>query len=419
MGGYESLEGELKIGAWVVVVAACVGLQGLGAQEQKIPSQTAAQETSAMAARVMKMWPAGVVDHVGHPGSWGYEAGVPLDGMAAEWAVTQDAAEFAYIQAAADRFVSEDGVIRMDGPDKPARVYPAEEHTLDDVELGRAVLLVYSVTGDKRYATAARFLRARLAEQPRTPSGAYWHKQIYPNQVWLDGAYMAGPFLAAYGVAFQEPGDFDDVAKEMLLMDARMRDPKTGLLRHGWDDSPGGKMPWADTKTGLSPEAWGRADGWYAMALVDVLDWLPNEHPQRPALIDAPKRTMAAVVKYQDKVSGVWWQVMDKGGAPGNYLEASASCMFVDALAKGVRMGYLPKGDAALARRGWEGIQKQFIRQGADGPVLTGTVKVGGLGGKPYRAGDYAYYGGEKVQEDDPKGVGSYLKAGAEMQLLR
>ena len=180
--------------------------------------------------------------------------------------------------------------------------------------------------------------------------------------MWLDGAYMAEPFRAAYAATFQQPADFDDIAKQLLLMDEHMRDPKTGLLRHGWDESK--SMPWADKTTGLSPEVWARAMGWYCMALVDVLDWFPQDHPQRPALVAALNRTMAAVVKVQDPESGLWWQVMThpphtgpmaqkqpdgsirmaSRTGNGNYLEASASCMFTYALAKGVRMGYLPAG---------------------------------------------------------------------------
>ena len=201
-------------------------------------------------------------------------------------------------------------------------------------------------------------------------------------------------------LTFQEPKDFDDIAKQLLLMDEHMR-TKTGLMKHGWDESK--QMAWADKTTGLSPEVWARAMGWYAMALVDVLDWFPKDHPQRADLIAALNRTDAAVVAFQDKQTGLWWQVMDAGpkqfdripggltdvpAKKGNYLEASASCMFVYSLAKGVRMGYLPQSYEANARRGWEGIQKQFVTTGADGlMVLNGTVKVGGLGGTPYRSG--------------------------------
>jgi unsaturated rhamnogalacturonyl hydrolase len=377
------------------------GAQGVIAQDS--PSR-------AMAATVIKMWPTGAVLTTVHPGVWGYEEGVLLDGMAAEWHSTADGADFKYIKGAVDKYVTNDGTIAG---------YKADGHTLDDIEMGRAVLLVYRVTQQAKYYKAAQFLHEQLGLQPRTASGGYWHKQIYPNQMWLDGAYMAEPFRAAYAVTFQEPGDFDDIAKQLLLMDEHMRDSKTGLLKHGWDESGsgGGQMPWADKTTGLSPEVWARAFGWYAMALVDVLDWFPKDHPERAALIAALNRTDAAIVKMQDAKTGLWWQVMDKGEMPENYFEASASCMFVYSLAKGVRMGYLPQSDAAAAGRGWEGIQKQFVTPGADGlMVLNGTVKVGGLGGTPYRSGSYDYYVHERTGANDAKGIGAFLLAGSEME---
>jgi unsaturated rhamnogalacturonyl hydrolase len=359
----------------------------------------------AMAATVFRMWPDGSVLTTAHPGVWAYEEGVLVDGMAAEWHSTADGEDFKYIKTAVDKYVTDDGTIKG---------YKADGHTLDDIEMGRAVLLVYRVTQQAKYAKAAKFLHDQLDLQPRTASGGYWHKQIYPNQMWLDGAYMAEPFRAAYAATFQEPKDFDDIAKQLLLMDEHMRS-KTGLMLHGWDELK--QMPWADKTTGLSPEVWARAMGWYAMALVDVLDWFPKDHPQRAALIAALNRTDAAVVKYQDAKSGLWWQVVDKGERPGNYFEASASCMFVYSLAKGVRMGYLPQSYEANAKRGWDGIQKQFVTTGADGlMVLNGTVKVGGLGGTPYRSGSYEYYVGEKVGANDSKGIGAFLLAGSEME---
>jgi unsaturated rhamnogalacturonyl hydrolase len=367
-----------------------------------------AQESAAakMAATVMKQWPAGMIATENKPGEWAYEEGVVLDGMAAEWHASADGRDFKYIKDAVDKYIGADGSIKG---------YPLEAHSLDNIEMGRAVILVYRVTQEAKYYKAAKFIHEQLAVQPRTASGAYWHKQIYPNQVWLDGAYMAEPFRAAYAATFQVPGDFDDIAKELLLMDAKMRDPKTGLLKHGWDESKA--MPWADKTTGLSPEAWARAMGWYGTALVDVLDWFPKDHPARPKLIAALNRTAAAIVKYQDKPTGLWWQVLDQGTRPGNFLEASASSMFVYTLAKGARMGYLPLADEAAAKRGWDGIQKKFVNTDPDGTVtLHGTVKVGGLGGKPYRSGTYEYYIGEKVIDQDGKGVGAYLLAGSEME---
>jgi unsaturated rhamnogalacturonyl hydrolase len=382
--------------------------------------------TQKMAATAIQQWPAGNVSTTGAPGKWGYEEGVLLDGIAAEWHATGNGDDFAYIKAAVDKYVTPEGNITG---------YKADAHTLDDIELGRAVMVVYRATLLPRYAKAAEFLETQLALQPRTASGGYWHKQIYPNQMWLDGAYMAEPFRAAYAASFQQPQEFDDIARQLLLMDAHMRDPKSGLLRHGWDESK--SMPWADKATGLSPEVWARAMGWYCMALVDVLDWFPKDQPQRPALIAALNRNLSAVLKVQDSGTGLWWQVMDRSphAAPrlmkqpdgsirlsvehssdGNYFEASASCMFTYALAKGVRLGYLPSADEAAAQRAWAGIQKKFITTNPDGTLtLHGTVKVGGLGGTPYRAGDFAYYVGEKVVDQDAKGVGAYLLAGSEM----
>jgi unsaturated rhamnogalacturonyl hydrolase len=371
-------------------------------------SALAQDATSAkMAESVIREWPAGMVTTENKPGEWAYEEGVLLDGMAAQWHATSNSADFKYIKDAVDKYVTDDGTIKG---------YKVDAHSLDDIEMGRAVILLYRTTHESKYQKAAKFLHDQLATQPRTASGGYWHKQIYPNQVWLDGAYMAEPFRAVYAATFHESRDFDDIAKQLLLMDTNMRDPKTGLLRHGWDESK--QMKWADATTGLSPEVWARAMGWYAMALVDVLGWMPTNHPQRTALVDALKRTATSVATYQDKETGLWWQVMDKNGEPGNYLEASASSMFVYALAKGVRLGYLPQSYKSNARHGWEGIQKAFVSTGPDGlMVLNGTVKVGGLGGTPYRSGSFDYYVGEKTIANDAKGVGAFLLAGSEMSL--
>lgn len=382
------------------VVFGCVLAQG-SALAQDAPS-------AKMAESVIRQWPAGVVTTENKPGEWAYEEGVLLDGMAAQWHTTANNADFKYIKDAVDKYVTEDGTIKG---------YKKDAHSLDDIEMGRAVLLVYQETQQPKYRNAAKFVHDQLTLQPRTASGGYWHKQIYPNQMWLDGAYMAEPFRAVYAATFHESEDFDDIAKQLLLMDTKMRDPKTGLLRHGWDESK--QMKWADATTGLSPEVWARAMGWYAMALVDVLDWMPSDHPQRPALITALKHAATAIVEYQDKKTGLWWQVMDKGATPGNYLEASASSMFVYAIAKGVRMGYLPKTYLANARHGWGGIQKTFVSTDPNGlMVLNGTVKVGGLGGMPYRSGTFDYYVGEKTIANDAKGVGAFLLAGSEIALL-
>jgi len=363
------------------------------------------QPSAKMAESVMKQWPSGAVATQNNPSKWGYEEGVLLDGMAAQWHATANGDDFRYIKVAVDKYVADDGTIKTYHPD---------QHSLDEIELGRSVLLVYRVTQQPKYYKAAKYIYDQLALQPRTPSGGYWHKQIYPNQMWLDGAYMAEPFRAEYAALLQQPEDFTDITKQLLLMDQHMRDVRTGLLRHGWDESK--QMKWADPKTGLSPEAWGRAMGWYAMALVDVLDWLPADNPDRAEIVRALNRTAKAIVAYQDKKTSLWYQVLDKGSQKGNFTEASASSMFVYALAKGVRMGYLPQADLAAARRGWSAIQAAFVTPGPDGmSALKGTVMVGGLGGTPYRSGTFDYYVGEKTILNDAKGVGSFLLAGSEM----
>ncbi|RXH55158.1 Rhamnogalacturonides degradation protein RhiN [Granulicella sibirica] len=363
-----------------------------------------------MADTVVAKWPKAYLPSLNTPGKWTYEEGVLLDGMTAEWRVTGDRRYFEYLKGTIDPHIDGDATGAV-----PIIGYPADQHSLDNIKTGQSLLTLYRVTLQPKYYRAAKYVRDQLREQKRTPSGGFWHKDIYPNQVWLDGAYMAGPFLAEYGATFHESEAFDEAVGELILMDSKMRDPKTGLMRHGWDESK--QMPWADPVTGLSPEVWARAMGWYAMALVDVLEWLPEDYPRRPALLAALNRTAQAITKYQDSTTGLWYQVVDKQAQPGNYFEQSASSMFVYALAKGARLGYLPQNDEANARKGWAGIQKKFVTSGADGLVsLGGTVKVGGLGGKPYRSGTFDYYVHEPVIADDAKGIGAYLLAGSEME---
>jgi unsaturated rhamnogalacturonyl hydrolase len=235
--------------------------------------------------------------------------------------------------------------------------------------------------------------------------------------MWLDGIYMGSPFYAEYSKNFNEPDGFADVTKQVLLIDVNTRDPKTGLRYHAWDESYNQK--WADPETGCSPNFWGRAMGWYAMALVDILDYIPEDYPKRDKIIYILKDLSEAIVKYQDKDSGVWYQVLDQGSRGGNYLEASASSMFVYALAKGVNKNYLDKmyRDAAIA--GYNGIIKKFIRIDNDGHInLTNVCSVAGLGGDPYRDGSFEYYLSEPVVDNDLKGVGPFIMARLQIEKL-
>ena len=385
---------------WTILLAGMAGSILLRADAEKQPwSQRAANAA-------IERWPDGRFVPTGQRWAWNYELGTLLDGMDAIWLNTTDVRYYNYITSSVDQFV---------GPDGSISTWKPEENQLDNILLGRQLLLLYGVTEKPRYAKAATLLYQQLMHQPRNPSGGFWHKQRYPNQMWLDGLYMAEPFYAEYASTFHHPEAFTDITHQFVLMDEHARDPKTGLLYHGWDESK--QERWANKQSGLSSQFWARGMGWYMMALVDTLPYYPAEDPGRNTLIAQLERDAAAVAHYQDGASGLWYQVLDKPGKQGNYVESSASCMFVYALAKGVRLGYLPQRYLAVAERGYQGILGHFIQTGpGDDVSLTGTVKGAGLGGNPYRDGSYDYYIGEKVATNDPKGVGAFLLASAEME---
>ncbi len=356
-----------------------------------------------MANTAMKLW-----SDTSKSIRWTYDQGVVLKGVEGVWKQTAEKKYFKYIQNYIDSLVSANGEIKK---------YKKDDYSLDNILCGRSVLMLYNVLLKEKYYKAAQQLREQLKTQPRNPDGGFWHKNRYPNQVWLDGLYMAEPFYAEYAATFHEGEDFDDIAKQFILMEQHARDPKTGLLYHAWDQSR--KEWWANPQTGLSQNFWGRADGWYAMALVDVLDKFPMDHTKRPVLLAILRRLAAAIQKYQDPKTGLWYQILDKPNEKGNYPEASASCMFVYTLAKGVRKGYLPAKYLPVAEKGYKGITTKFLETDADGQLnLNGTVNVGGLGGKPYRDGSYKYYMSEKVVKNDPKGIGAFIQASVEMERL-
>jgi len=339
----------------------------------------------------------------GIPPKWVYDYGVILNGMKTLWQTTGDRRYYDFIKRGVDAFVNDDGTIKT---------YKVDEYNLDQVRMGSAVLMLYRVTGEEKYKKAADLIRSQLRTQPRTNEGGFWHKKIYPYQMWLDGLYMAEPFYAEYSAVFGE-NNWDDIASQFIWMEKHARDEKTGLLYHAWDESR--QQRWADKQTGRAPMFWGRAMGWYAMALVDVLDYFPKDHPKRRELISILNREMTALGKVQDKQTGLWWLILDAPGKDRNYYEASAACMFVYALEKGVRMGYLPASFLTRARTGWAGIQKEFVQKDSDVNLLK-TIGGAGLGGNPYRDGSYDYYVSEKVVTNDPKGVGAFLIAAVEVE---
>jgi unsaturated rhamnogalacturonyl hydrolase len=337
---------------------------------------------------------------------WRYDQGVILKGIEKLWNATGEKQWFDYIQKSMDVYVTDEGDIRG---------YKAADYTLDNINNGKLLLFLYRVTGKEKYRKAADLLREQLKTQPRTSQGGFWHKKIYPSQMWLDGLYMAAPFYAEYAMLFHEDSAFNDIAKQFILAERNTRDPKTGLLYHGWDESR--EQQWADKKTGRSPNVWGRAMGWYGMAMVDALDFFPAGNKGRDSIIAILNRFAKAVTAVQDPKTGLWYDIVDKKNEPKNYPEASASSMFVYTLAKAVRIGYIPSSYLVVAKKGYDGIIKKFIKEENGQTNLYGTVSVSGLGGKPYRDGSLDYYMSERVIVNDPKGMGAFINAAAVMEM--
>jgi unsaturated rhamnogalacturonyl hydrolase len=341
---------------------------------------------------------------------WDYTAGVVLLAIDRVATARNDISMHAYVKRNIDKFVQPDGSISG---------YKLDEYNLDQIAQGRLLFPLAARTGDERYRKAARHLRDQLRTHPRTAEGGFWHKQVYPQQMWLDGLYMAEPFYAEYARVFNEPAAFDDVAKQFLLVARHTRDPKTGLMYHGWDAAK--EQKWANPETGLSPEFWGRAMGWYMLGAVDALDYLPRGHKDRNAVILTLQQAAEAVAAVQDPVTGLWWQVLDQPNRAGNYLEASASSMFVYALAKAARLGYIDAHYRSVASRGFDGLVANLVKTGNDGmPSLTSICQVAGLGGNlrkdgSYRDGTFAYYVSEPIVADDYKGVGPFIMAAQEL----
>jgi unsaturated rhamnogalacturonyl hydrolase len=400
----------------MIVLAVLTGATGMGQGMRpagpvlrKRPAAYVRPVTTAisLAATAMDIWKDSSVQGLTgvKPPGWTYEEGVVWLGLMRLWYSTGDARYVNYVRHQVDRLVDKEGNILTYRPD---------DYSLDNILCGRLLLSLYEVTLQEKYYKAAMRLRQQLNNQPRTAEGSFWHKKKYTEQVWLDGIYMALPFYAQYASLFHEDSAFDDITRQFAAVERHVRDPQTGLLYHGWDAS--GKEKWVVQASGAtgghSPNFWARAMGWYGMALVDALDYFPAHYAGRDTLLAILQRFAAAVRNVQDPVTGLWWDILDRPGQAGNYPEASASAMFVYTLARGVREGYLPASDRGLAEKGYRGLVSKYISTGPDSVTsLQGTVSVSGLGGNPYRDGSYAYYTGEKVAVNDPKGIGAFLLA--------
>ena len=315
-----------------------------------------------------------------------------------------------YVDAWYDAIIAEDGTVGAN--------YKKSNYSTDHICPGRTLFQLYKLTGKEKYRLAMDRLYEQILEQPRTPEGGFWHKQVYPDQMWLDGLYMAQPFYAEYTSRYVpdslKAGHFADIARHFLIVAEHTYDPATGLYRHAWDASH--KMFWCDPATGQSDHAWGRALGWYAMALVDVLPLLPEDTPGREEMLGIFRHIAEVLPRYADPGTGMWYQVLDRPGAEGNYVEATCSAMFTYALLKGCRLGYLDC--VGYARACYDRLVDTFVTVDGDGLVnLNRCCEVAGLGGKENRRGDYEYYINEKVRSNDPKGIGPLICAALEIEI--
>jgi unsaturated rhamnogalacturonyl hydrolase len=338
---------------------------------------------------------------------WAYTQGLVGLGMDRLSVKHKEPRYRAYMKAYVDQYVDADGVIRT---------LDVGEFNIDSINSGKLLYPLLDETGDPRYRRAIAHLRRQLEWQPRTTNGVFWHKLRYPWQVWLDGLYMGAPFYAEFARRFGQPSELDDVARQFRESHAKLRDPKTGLLFHGWDESR--VQRWADRNTGRSPGFWTRSMGWYAMALADAYEQFPADHPARPELARMLAELSDALLKVQDARSRIWWQVPDQGAREGNFLEASGSAMVAYAWAKGARLGMLEPRYRGLAQQSFAGLVKELVDWDAATGRLTlrSVCRSAGLGGDPYRDGTYAYYVSTPVQSNDAHGVGAFLLASAEIE---
>ncbi len=353
--------------------------------------------------------------------TWNYDRGFILLSLYEKWQQCHNPTYLKYIKDWVDNRVDSSGVINPSD-------YTLTKYTLDYVQPGNLCLIMYKHFGTAKYKTAADTLISQLTTQPTTFDGGFWHKQSYPRQMWLDGLYMAEPFAVKYAQMFNAPQWYDEAGLQCTLVATHTQYSQiygsgTGLCYHGWDSSHWETPPltpqgWADPATGHSPEFWGRAIGWYAMALVDCLDVMPADHADRPQMLTILNNLAASLATYQDPTTKMWWQVVDKGYPratyPTNWTESSCTAMFSYAIGRAVDKGYItsdPNFYRSVSRTGFEGLVANKLTYVGGYISLKDTVSVGSLGGYSTYSGGYSYYVNSGKTTNDFKGVGALMRA--------
>lgn len=337
----------------------------------------------------------------GGKSTWNYIDGCMIKAVLDLFHITNNSRYLEFADEFVDHFVREDGSIKS---------YNPLEYNLDNVNAGKTLFDLYKLTGREKYRKAMDTVYSQLKGQPRTSTGNFWHKKIYPNQIWLDGLYMAQPFYMQYEVEYNDCKNCNDSYQQFLYVYALMRDCRNGLYYHAYDDSR--QMFWCDKVTGLSDNFWLRAMGWYAMALVDVMEIMPDSMSDKKQRLNSIYRELIdAMLPYQDESTGMWYQVVNRGGIKPNYLEESGSAIFAYAIMKSVRLGYLPEEYFARGEKAFEGICKTYLSEKEGELNLGGICLVAGLGNIGSREGTFDYYMREPIVENDAKGIAPLILA--------
>lgn len=396
-------KGIIRLSLLFLTVSAFIGCRS-------VKSDNNSEKWSVLMAKSeMKRFPEPWMIEKAKKPRWGYTHGLVVKSMVEETRLTGDSSYYNYAKIYADTLIDNNGNIKT---------MNYLSFNIDNINAGKVLFDFYRNSGDEKYKIALDTLVKQMSEQPRTSEGGFWHKKKYDNQMWLDGIYMASPFLAQYGMEFNNHSLCNEAAKQIMLIAKHTFDAKTGLFYHGWDESR--HQNWADKTTGCSRNFWSRSIGWYAAGIVDVLDFIPVNTEGRDSLLTLVKTLADGIVKFQDANTGVWWQVTDQGDRKGNYLESSASSLFVYFLAKSINNGYLSADYKKVTLKAFNGIIKKFIKKEDDGTyTITNCCAVAGLGGKGNRDGSFAYYIGEPIINNDPKSVGSFILAAIEIEKMK
>lgn len=336
--------------------------------------------------------------------SWNYEDGCIYKGIMDVYNATGDEEYYGFVFENIEKWIDEEGKIKN---------YEISEYNIDNLNSGKVLFPIYEKTKEKKYETAIKELYQQVKTHPRTTEKNFWHKNIYPNQVWLDGLYMALPFYLEYENIFNNKENYEDIYTQILNVEKHMKDEKTGLYYHGYDESK--KERWSDSETGLSKNFWSRAMGWYVMALIDVLEITDDKYEKKEKVKEVFRKAIEALLNYQDKESGMWYQVIDKGENPKNYAETSGTLMIAYSILKGCRLGILNSTHKEYGEKAFNGTIEKYLSEKDAKITLGGICGVAGLGNTPYRDGSEEYYYSEKLISNDAKGTGPFLMAYGEI----